>query len=64
MDGKHKGKKGTIIIEFYECEKFERKQIPNRVHTKNYDKHFVEDGNKKSFKESITIKEGDTFMVG
>jgi hypothetical protein len=29
LDLKHKGKKGTIIIEFYKTEQFERKNRPN-----------------------------------
>jgi len=63
LDYKHKGKKGTIIIEFYKTEQFERKNRPNQVHTKQYEQHFIEDANKKSFAESIRIKEGKTFEL-
>jgi N-acetylmuramoyl-L-alanine amidase CwlA len=64
LDQKHKGKKGTIIIEFYRTEQFERKSRPNQVHTKQYEQHFIEDANKKSaFAESIRIKEGKTFSL-
>jgi len=63
LDFKHKGKKGTIIIEFYRTEQFERKNRPNQVHTKQYEQHFIEDANKKSFAESIRIKEGKTFTL-
>lgn len=34
LDEKYRGKTGTIIIEFYKTEQFERKFMPNRVHTK------------------------------
>ena len=63
LDFKHKGKKGTIIIEFYKTEQFERKNRPNQVHTKQYEQHFLEDANKKSFAESIRIKEGKKFEL-
>ncbi len=63
LDFKHKNKKGTIIIEFYKTEQFERKSRPNQVHTKQYEQHFIEDSNKKSFAESIRIKEGKTFEL-
>ena len=63
LDYKHKNKKGTIIIEFYKTEQFERKSRPNQVHTKQYEQHFIEDANKKSFAESIRIKEGKTFEL-
>lgn len=63
LDHKHKGKKGTIIIEFYKTVQFERKNRPNQVHTKQYEQHFIEDANKKSFAESIRIKEGKQFTL-
>lgn len=64
LDQRYKGKTGTIIIEFYKTEQFERKFMPNRVHTKQYEQHFIEDVNKKSsFADSIRIKEGKTFTV-
>ena len=34
------------------------------MHTKEYEQHFIEDANKKSFAESIRIKEGKTFSLG
>jgi hypothetical protein len=65
LDNKHKGKKGTIIVEFYRTEQFERKNRPNQVHTKQYEVSFIEDANKKSsFAESIRIKEGKQFTMG
>jgi hypothetical protein len=33
------------------------------VHTKQYEQHFIEDSNKKSFADSIRIKEGKTFEL-
>lgn len=64
LDAKYKGKKGTIIIEFYETEEYERAIMPKRVFTKNYEQHFIEDSNKKSFADSLRIKEGKTFFIG
>lgn len=63
LDEKYRDKKGTIIIEFYRTEQFERKSRPNQVHTKQYEKHFIEDANKKSFAEAIRIQEGKTFSL-
>ena len=37
LEEKHKGKTGTIIVEFYATEEFERRMtIPNRVNGKKY----------------------------
>lgn len=33
------------------------------MHTKTYEKHFIEDSNKKNFKDSVAIKEGKTFSI-
>ena len=33
------------------------------MHTKQYEQHFIEDANKKSFADSIRIKEGKTFEL-
>lgn len=64
IDEKHKGKKGTIIVEFYRTREFERpiKSFRN-IHQKTYETHFVSDSSKKSFNESLTIKEGNTFCL-
>ena len=37
--------------------------MPNRVHTKTYETHFIDDANKKSFADSLRIKEGKTFAL-
>jgi hypothetical protein len=37
LDQKHKGKKGTIIIEFFKTEAFEKTRANDRVHTKTYE---------------------------
>lgn len=63
LDTKHKDKKGTIIIEFYKTEQFERKSRPYQVHTKQYEQHFLEDANKKSFADTVRIKEGKEFSL-
>ena len=64
LDGKHRDKKGTIIIEFYRTEAFERRNRPNQVHAKRYDEHFVQDSNKKSsFADTVRIKEGKEFTL-
>ena len=64
LDQKHKGTKGTIIIEFFRTEQFERPNKPNKIHTKTYETHFIEDANKKSsFADSIRIKQGGTFSL-
>ncbi|CDW84961.1 UNKNOWN [Stylonychia lemnae] len=64
LDQKHKGKKGTIIIEFYKTEQFERPNKQFRVHTKQYEQHFIEDANKKSsFADIVRIKQGGVFSL-
>jgi len=64
IDTKHKGKKGTVIVEFYKTREFERPVRSFRqIHSKTYDTHFVSDQSKKSFNESLTIKEGNTFYL-
>ena len=64
IDDKHKGKKGTIILEFYRTREFERPMRSFRhIHQKTYEQHFISDSSKKSFNESLTIKEGNTFCL-
>lgn len=40
LDKKHTGKHGSIIIEFYATDEFERKAMPRSVHQKTYENHF------------------------
>eukprot|EP00347_Sterkiella_histriomuscorum_P023151 403335754 len=65
LDQKYKDRKGTIIIEFYQTEQFERpNKGMNKVHTKTYETHFIEDVNKKSaFADSVRIKQGNVFTL-
>jgi hypothetical protein len=63
LDHKYRDMKGTIIIEYFRTEQFERKSRPNKVHTKTYEQHMLEDCNKKSFADTIRIKEGKEFSL-
>ena len=66
LEEKHKGKTGTIIVEFYSTEEFERRMtIPNRVHGKKYtEQQVMQDITKKNFSDSLCIKKGKDFSVG
>ena len=64
MESKHREKKGTIIVEFFRTEQYERRSRPPQVHTKRYEEHFVQDANKKSaFADTVRIKEGKEFQL-
>ena len=64
LDNKHKGKPGTIIVEFYQTEEFYRQSMPNRsCHTKKYDAQIMEDTNKKSFSDTVRIRAGKSFTL-
>ena len=44
IDEKHKGKKGTIIVEFYRTREFQRPMRSFRsIHQKTYETHFISD---------------------
>jgi len=61
---KHKGKQGTIILEFYKTEEFVRQAMPSRAHTKKYEAQLMEDTNKKYFSDTVRIRAGKVFSLG
>ena len=63
LESKHTGKHGTIIVEFFRTEEFERRMtIPTRVHGKKYtEQPVVSDMTKKNFSDSLCIKKGKDF---
>ena len=66
LEIKHEGKYGTIILEFFRTEEFERRMtLPNRVHSKKYTEQPVaSDLTKKNFSDSLCIKKGKEFSIG
>ena len=66
LEVKHAGKNGTIIVEFFKTEQFERRAtLPNRVHGKNYQEQQVAaDTMKKNFSDSLCFRKGKEFSVG
>lgn len=61
LEDKHKGKFGTIIVEFFKTEQFERPyRATQGVQKKDYDNGFVEDNNKKILSD-MRIKPGRKF---
>lgn len=65
LDDKHAGKKGSIIIEFYETTQMERRRPMQQglTHTKTYESNFITDDSKKSL-NSVRIGQGKDFSIG
>ena len=58
------GKFGTIIVEFYATEQFERPVQPRKLQSKKYiEQPVASDCSKKFFSDSLFIKKGKEFSI-